>query len=189
MSAVKRIAALLTDAGFRELPTPLDVSGTEFEVDACFAGTGTSQDLILVGGAEVKAKTLVGVLAGLNRTLDRAESRRPVTLALLGARPDPFTLRGLEERARVLVLNDSEPSMEELKHALAILLPIGLPSSSALANNPIEQLRAKLGTGLTKFQDELVSAVANGQSGVEEALRQQLAQPFSTAKPQESDDA
>jgi len=181
------IAATLHAAGFRRLVVPLEISGAEFSFDAAFAGTGVSQDLVLVGGIGVLPEALVGLLAGLNRVLDRTASRRPVSLVLLGQRPDAFTLRRLEERARVLAANTTEPTAAELANALAVLLPLRLPSPTTLASDPVGQLRKRLGTRAGTVEEALIAAISDGPDGVREALRAQMAEPLTSPEDGDAD--
>lgn len=182
------MADSLHAVGFRSLTMPLEIHGAEFLFDGAFVGTGVSQDLVLVGGLRVAPESLVGLLAGLNRVLDRSASRRPVSLVLLGPRPDAFTLRRLEERARVLTVNTAEPTPAELANALAVLLPLRLPSPTTLASDPVGQLRKRLGTRVSTVEEALISAIPDGPDGVREALQSQLAQPFTSAEPGGPDD-
>lgn len=82
----------------------------------------------------------------------------------------------------MLTVNDGEPAPAELANALAVLLPLRLPSPTTLASDPVGQLRKRLGTRVGDLEEALISAIPEGPDGVREALRSQLALPFTSAE-------
>ena len=118
-AAVELVLEELESAGFRRLPKPLIVAGAVFDFDAAVMGTNVnrSHDLVLVGGQVADPVDLVQLLSGLNRSLDRVASRRPVSLVLVGSRPEPATLAELEDNARVMVIEDELPAPAAIRNA------------------------------------------------------------------------
>lgn len=172
MAGVSDVLAVLESAGFEKLPKPLTVVGTEFDFEAAARGTGTSHDLVLIATDQVHARRLQRLIAGLARSLDLASSRRPVSLVLLGAIAAGERIE-LERFARVLSVGSSAPTLSEIEEAIAVLLPLKLPSADLVhGNDPVNEVMGALGISKdTSDHIALVNAAADGAEAVRETLR------------------
>ena len=175
------VLQVLEQSGFRRLPMPIVVGGASFEFDAALIGTGVSQDLIVVGGLATDPRRLAQLLSGLNRSLDRLESRRPVNLVLLGERPDRRSLVRLEAAARVMVLDTSEPTQANVLEAVAVLLPLHLPAAATAIIAPLDDVRERLASRVSIDHRALVDAASSGPDIVREVLREYLRNAFDDA--------
>lgn len=122
-------ALLLQEARFRRLRKPVEIAGVTIEVaDALVAGDG-SLDLVLVGDniGDEAPRRLMSAVEGAARALDLVESRRPLTLVVVGPRPTAEELRELVRYARVLPVGDA-PTNDTLRNWLAALMPLKLPA-------------------------------------------------------------
>jgi len=171
-TGVETVLSVLESAGFSRLPTPLVVSGSVFAFDAAARGTVASHDLVVVARALNSSRRLVRLLSGLNRTLDQAESRRPVSLVLLGSasiqRP---MLTELEQEARVFIIDAEEPTAEKVSHAIAVLMPLTLPLTGNQEREPLAEVTEILGSKLTNEHEVLIESAKTGPEEVEDALR------------------
>ena len=173
-SSVEVVLEQLERAGFQKLPKPLVVAGASFDFDAAVTGTGVSHDLVVVGGQEVDPRRLSQLLSGLNRSLDRLASRRPVSVILLGARPEAAALAELENSARVMLIESQEPEPAEVQDAIAVLLPLHLPETTRKALDPLDELLKSLGRAATDEHRELINAARRGPESVRATLRRYL---------------
>ena len=173
-TAVELVLNEFESAGFRRLPEPLVVAGAEFDFDAAVTGTGLSHDLVLVGGQVTNPIHLVRVLSGLNRSLDRLASRRPVSLVLVGARPEPATLAGLEKNARVMVIEGERPEAAAIRDAIAVLFPLRLPPTTEEVADALDELVADLGRSASDEHRLLIEAARIGLDAVQETFRRYL---------------
>jgi len=170
MTTVDLVLAMLESAHYEVLPRPLVVAGSKFDFDAAASGTGTSHDLVVVADVGQNAGRLTRLISGLNRTLDQAQSRRPVSLVLIGAGQHGHLATELGRHARVLTLDSTEPNEDEIRRAISVLLPLKLPSASALSGNPLEEVASKLGASLTAEHQQFIDAAQLGRAEVEMAL-------------------
>lgn len=166
------VMAALERGGYERLPKPLTVAGIEFDFEAAARGTQRSHDLVLVTTGGLPALRLQRLVAGLARSLDLAQSRRPVTLVIIGGLPATVSSE-LERHARVLHVESSDPSQAEVERAIAVLLPLDLPPAVIMhGSDPLNEVLATLGPGQdTPEHIALVRAAINGAEGVQEALR------------------
>ena len=178
VSGVETVLGILSSVGFEPLPKPLVVDGATFEFDAAATGTGVSHDLVVVGGQGAEAERLTRLLSGLSRRLDRSRSRRPVSLVLLGPRPHPSVLSQLEAHARVMLINTEEPTVEQARDAIAVLLPLKLPSARHVSVAPSEELIENLGKSMSDEHRQLIATANSGSEAVREALRRYVEMPF-----------
>jgi len=174
MGGVDLVLSTLESAGFEVLPKPLVVGGTKFEFDAAVVGTEHSHDLVVIGGIEVFPERLERLLSGLNRTLDRLGSQRPVSLVLIGPRPERRRQASLEGHARVMLIEDEEPSQQLVNDAISILLPLDIPPTSAMGAPVSDDLEDTLGSAITEEHRILIAAGEDGPSKVEEALAEYI---------------
>lgn len=170
-SGVEVVLNVLETAGFERLPKPLVVAGTSFDFDAAARGTEVSHDLVVVAASEMAPRRLVRLLSGLARTLDRVASRRPVTLVLLGDALSPSTTSDLERHARVLRIESDDPEPDEVRRAVAVLMPLALPTAGGRGRDPLGEATEVLGTALTVEHELLLDAARVGPDEVRSTLR------------------
>ncbi|NHC25534.1 hypothetical protein G6553_20440 [Nocardioides sp. IC4_145] len=166
------VMTVLERGGYQRLPKPLTVAGMEFDFEAAARGTQRSHDLVLVTTDRLPALRLQRLLAGLARSLDLAQSRRPVTLVIVGDL-SAIDRNELERHARVLHVESADPSQAEVERAIAILLPLDLPAAAIMhGSDPVNEVLATLGPGPdTSEHITLVRAATGGADEVREALR------------------
>lgn len=173
-AAIEAVLEALERVGFQRLPKPLAVSGTSFDFDAAVTGTGVSNDLVVVSAGDHDPERLLQLLSGLNRSLDRTASRRPVSLLLLGTRPEHGVLAELEAHARVLLMEDDSPAPDDVHDAVAVLLPLHIPAATQLATEPLDELSEHLGDTMTDEHHLLVDAARVGPEAVRSAFQAML---------------
>jgi len=173
-TAVEKVLGVLSSADFEVLAKPLVVSGATFDFDAAVKGTGVSHDLIVLAGSEFDARRLMRLLSGLTRTLDQSESRRPVSLVLVGASSNKGLNADLERYARVLHIEGDQPSMQEIRRAIAVLLPLELPSSTVQNREPLAEVAAAMGGALSPEHQGLLEAAKFGEAAVRDTLRRYI---------------
>lgn len=170
-SGLETVLGVLETAGFERLPKPLIVAGSSFDFDAAARGTGVSHDLVVVAMASKSPRRLVRMLSGLSRTLDQVGSRRPVSLVLLGELMEGTTAPDLERHARVLTIESTEPEPGEVRKAVAVLLPLALPSASPQGRDPLTEVAETLGSSLSDDHRAFLEAARVGPDEVRETLR------------------
>lgn len=171
-SGVDAVLAQLELAGFERLPSPLVVAGATFDFDAAARGTVYSHDLVVVAVTPQAPARLVRLLSGLNLILDRVASRRPVTLVLLGNASNSSTHADLERNARVLTIDSDDPSVEEIREAIAILLPLDIPPTGRQGRNALAEVEAAVGREWSHEHGHLVEAAISGSGAVREAFQE-----------------
>lgn len=117
---------------------------------------------------------LLRLLSGLSRTLDQFRSRRPVSLVLLGEPLAGPTAADLERHARVLAINSDDPEPDEVRQAVAVLLPLPPAAAEAQGRDPLAEVAEIVGSSLTTEQRELLEAAKAGPEEVRETLRLQV---------------
>jgi hypothetical protein len=170
MSGIEKVLWVLERADFVRLARPLTVAGVEFEFEAAARGTGASHDLVVVATAALPPRRLLRLVSVLARTLDVAESRRPVTAIVLGSMSAPDK-SDLERHARVLTLESAEPSIEEVERAAAVLMPLTLPALTITGGSPVEEVLKKLGAKATDEHLPFIDAATGGPERVKATLR------------------
>ncbi len=171
MTGIETVLNVLQAADFVPLKKPLTVAGVEFQFAAAARGTGPSHDLVVVSTPALTPSRLLRLVDVLNRTLDSAESRRPVTVIVLGPLP-PADKAELERNARVIAIADGNPTTQQVEDAAAVLIPLKLPEVSKTGRDPIEQVLDALGSRRTSEHLRLVQAATGGTPQVEDVLRQ-----------------
>jgi hypothetical protein len=164
------VLQVLVEAGFERLPTPLVVAGSKFEFEGAVRGTEQSHDLVVVAGPSTPPNRLVRLLSSLGRTLDQAESRRPVSLVLVGATPERSTMVELERQARVLIVDGDPMDLDGVRRSVAVLMPLVLPSEAVTGREPLEEVSHVLGRRLTPEHRMLIDAARFGSDAVRTAL-------------------
>lgn len=168
------VLQVLEGAGFERLPRPLVVAGSSFEFDAAVKGTGISHDLVVLATSNTPQGRLVRLLSGLSRTLDQVESRRPVSLVLIGTTTDARTMSSLEQHARVLLIESEDPRPEQISRAVAVLLPLSLPAEQSQGRPPLAVVAERLGGALSKEHQKFIDAAQVGPDEVQESLRRYI---------------
>lgn len=172
---VERVARALEDAGFRRMPAPLEIAGLSFDVAAAFVGTPPSPDLVVVGDSSLQtSQELQRIVEGVGRALDVMRSRRPLTLVLVGPRPESKTITSLSRYARVLPVGESADAAS-LSNWLAVLLPLRLPQpTEARGTDSLQALR-----GLTDpMARELVDLALSDPESIAQRLVELVEEPF-----------
>ena len=169
--SLELVVEVLHEAGFERLPKPLVVGGASFDFDAAAKGTGVSHDLVVIAGPQSSSKHLVQLLRGLSRMLDQAQSLRPVSLVLMGEGVEAPMRLELERCARVLGITSPEPTADEIRRAVAVLLPLNLPSSATPGRDPLAEVESLLGPALSDEHRILIEAGRRGPDAVRETLR------------------
>lgn len=173
-SGIDTVLTVLQDAGFERLPAPLVVADAAFDFDAAVTGTGVSNDLVVVATTPSSPRRLVRLLSGLSRTLDQLESRRPVSLVLLGGHPEASVRADLERHARVLTIESRDPAPDEARHAVAVLLPLALPSAASRGRDPLTEVAQFVGPHPSEEHRALIEAARIGPNAVRESLRRYI---------------
>lgn len=173
---VERVAKLLEEAHFRRVRTPLEIGGVEIDVAAAFVGEPPMPDLIVVGDTVAQTpRGLQQIVEGVGRALDMMASRRPLTLVIVGPRPESSTLTSLSRHARVLAVGELADE-KDLSNRLAVLLPLNLPKSS---DNRATAANLKLWEGVTDpLVPELVQLASHGAEEVAVHLAEAVDAPF-----------
>lgn len=172
---VERVADALEAANFRRMKQPLQIAGLNFSAPAAFIGTPPSPDLIVVGDSTVQtARELQRIVEGVGRALDVVRSRRPLTLVLVGPRPDSKVLSALSRHARVLPVGETaDPA--SLANWLAVLLPLKLPKPVEVRGlDSLEELRSDANQPV----QELIDLAASGPEAVSSRFAQLVDSPF-----------
>jgi hypothetical protein len=168
---VERVVALLCKAGYERLPQPVEVAAIPFEFSAVLAGSA-SLDLVVVVDTvtDSDVASIRRRVEGLSRALDLVESRRPLTVVLVGPEPTPELQLALTRIARVLVVGPH--GERELREAVAVLLPLELVTVTEMPES-WRSTREKL---LAAHPDaaDLLDAAKIGPKAVAEATRHHL---------------
>lgn len=170
-SGVETVLDVLETAGFERLPKPLVVAGSSFDFDAAARGTGVSHDLVVVATSPSSSRRLVRLVSGLSRTLDQVESRRPVSLVLLGERLDGSTTADLERHARVLSIESGDPTPDNVRRAVAVLMPLEIPTATRQGRDPLGEVAELLGSSVSSEHQAFLEAARIGAEEVRETLR------------------
>jgi len=169
---IERIGQILQDAGFKTLPSPLQIGSISFEVAGAYIGTHPFHDLIVVTDTafDNDAKILRNV-QGITRALDIARSKRPVTLVIAGPRPSAETMESLVRVCRVLPVGvtDTKDSEEALENWLAVLMPLKIPNALQKTANPIGEMAART-DGLTPTIANFIEVAPHGVAAVRDHL-------------------
>jgi hypothetical protein len=170
-TGIETVLGVLEANGFERLPKPLVAAGSTFDFDAVVKGTGKSHDLVIVTTTATPDTRLSQLLSGLTRALDQAQSRRPVSLVLLGEpTTDPQT-SGLERHARIMSIEGNDPTEEEVRSAVAVLLPLVLPVTGTQGREPLQEVAAALGPKLSSEHQALIDQATMGADAVRDAFR------------------
>jgi hypothetical protein len=177
-SGVRLVLKELRAVGFAELEMPLRVAGAEFEFEAAAVGTGVSHDLVLVATEATEHRRLVRFTEGLSRALDHLGSNRPVTLVYIGDTPSLASQDQLERSARLLLVRTNELDEAQVRQAIAVLMPLTLPSEQGNGKEPIGEVLKALGSSATVEHLNLIRAAQGGADEVRNALKDYIDDVF-----------
>ena len=171
---VEQVVAYLEDYGFRRLPGPLVISGTQFRFPAVLMGPEKTSDLVLIADTVgVKDTDIVRQVHGVARALDIARSSNPVTTVIVGPRPSQGHLSEMMQVCRVLplgsIVDTSADSVDVLNNWLAVLTPLDQIDTDGIVADPIAALKKRL-DGVPEEIAELVSCAEHGAGAVEAGL-------------------
>jgi hypothetical protein len=173
-TAVETVVQVLEAEGFARLPKPLVVAGATFDFDAAATGRGVSHDLVVIAAGTPSPRRLVQLLSALTRTLDRVQSRRPVSLVLVGEPAREPVASDLERHARLLTVPSQAPTADDIRRAVSVLLPLSLPSPARKGREPLDEVVATLGSKQSDEHRNLIEAARIGPHAVQDALRQYI---------------
>lgn len=175
---IERVANVLELAHFRRMPTPIQIAGLEFKAPAAFVAQSPSPDLVVIGDTVSQTpRELQQVVEGAGRALDTVGSRRPLTLVVVGPRPDSGVLTALSRHARVLPVGEAADE-SSLRNWLAVLMPLKLPTIAGGARHVPASIDA-LGTISDPLAKSLLEVAAQGVPGdVAEVLYDLIEAPF-----------
>ena len=180
---VELVSQLLEAAHFRRVSTPLEIAGLQIDVPGVFVGSEPSPDLVLVGDTVSQtSKQLQQAVEVVGRALDIKASRRPITLVLVGPRPEPSALRAMSRVARVLPVGEA-PDDAALQNWLAVLLPLKLPEpNEARGETASLELLQRADDPIAR---ELVAVARRGEGAtVAERLHALVDEPFLADEPE-----
>ena len=169
--ALGTVVTVMREAGYELLPKPLTIAGTVFDFHATLTGTGVSHDLVVVADAKASPPRLLRMVSALSRTLDHIQSKRPVSVVLVGEVLDHGQLAELERYARVLPIEGEQADVEKVRRAVAVLLPLTLPSATGRGGDPLALVAQMLGPAVSSEQWALIDAASRGPEQVRTILR------------------
>jgi hypothetical protein len=180
--AVARVVSVLESAGYHRFDEVLLVAGIPFRFPAVLA-RDTSLDLVVVVDRieEQDGERLLERIAALSRALDVAGSRRPLTVVLVGPRPELRITHALRDVARILSVSEGQgdATSQELLDALGALLPLRVAVEPEQDEETWPAVRRTLlSTHSGEDSAALIKASPGGPTQVENALRTLLSAPF-----------
>ena len=172
---VERVAQALENANFRRIPVPLEIAGVTFETAAAFVGKPPSPDLVLVGDSTLQSpQEFQRIIEGVARALDVMRSRRPLSLVLVGPRPDSKVITSLTRYARVLPVGESADA-STISNWLAVLLPLHLPQpTDARRLDSLDILRG----AADAVGNELIDMALKNPQAIAQRLIETIEEPF-----------
>jgi hypothetical protein len=119
------------------------------------------------------------IVEGVGRALDVMRSRRPLTLVLVGPRPDSKAISSMSRYARVLPVGESADAAS-LSNWLAVLLPLHLPQpTEARGFDSLEELRGTADAlGL-----ELIDLAVSDPASIAQRFAEMVEEPFVEGDP------
>lgn len=175
---IERVADVLELAHFRRMPTPIQIAGLDIHAPAAFVAKSPSPDLVVIGDTVSQTpRELQQVVEGAGRALDTVGSRRPLTLVVVGPRPDSGVLTALSRHARVLPVGEAVDE-DSLRNWLAVLMPLKMPTLAGGAGHVPASLDA-LAANSDPLTRALLDAASQGVPGaVAELLYGLIDAPF-----------
>ncbi len=161
----ERVAELLVGAGYRRIPSPLEIAGLRFDVAGAFVGSGHSADLIVVGDMAADGEQkVIQQIDGIARALDLMRSQRPLTSVIVGPRPVGKALETLAKVGRMLAVEEANDPAD-LRDRLAVLLPLEIPVTLS------EERDLGAGEELVLPEDEIAKILLEATILGEDAVR------------------
>lgn len=161
----ERVAELLVTAGYRRIPSPLEIAGLRFDVAGAFVGSGHSADLVVVGDMAADGEQkVIQQIDGIARALDVMRSQRPLTSVIVGPRPVGKALEALAQVGRMLAVEEANDPAD-LRDRLAVLLPLEIPVTLS------EERDLGAGEELVLPEDAIAKTLLDASSLGEDAVR------------------
>lgn len=184
---VERVATLLASGGYLQLSSPIAVAGVPFEFDAVLVGTERAHDLVIVIDTVLASdRRLSQQVEALGRALDVAGSLRPLSVVTVGPPPRPEVLDVMSRIARVLVVHP-HGSGDDLIDALAVLLPLNVPTPSSEAHEGLSNVAAWAASSSDPAGVlSLIPSSKFDADAVSKALAKYLSSPFASIPEEES---
>ncbi|SLN70799.1 hypothetical protein ROA7450_03861 [Roseovarius albus] len=180
----KVVEILVSNGGFRVLPTPFNIGSLAFDFSHALIGGEKSNDLVLV--IELSSGTddadVIRKVFALTRALDVLRSRRSVTVVLTMGQALPDTVRSLSRVCRVLAVGSpSGPNAEqELIDWLSVLLPLSLPTPVDDSGEWESEVRNEISKESDEgFVRDLLRLSEGGKQVVERHLRIEIEKAMS----------
>lgn len=171
---VERVATALEAAQFTRMSTPLEIAGMSIPVTSAFIGRDTSQDLVIIGDTVGETQRKIQqTIEGVGRALDMVQSRRPLTVVVVGPRPDTSVLGAMARVARVLPIGEVA-DQETIDNWLAVLRPLSLPK---LSSDPVEVAQV-LGPQNDAMVQALIAQAQHGEAAVRNDFTRLIEEPF-----------
>jgi hypothetical protein len=184
---VRRVVELLKDNGYVPVHGDLRVGTISFNFAEVLFGTQNSCDLVVVVDtvfqpSESRTRRQVESLA---RALDIVQSRRSLTLIVVGPQLSDNSVRDLSRVCRILAVGTptGRDADRVVRDVLAILLPLDLPVGEFGIADPLTRLRAELDDFLDVEVEPFIEAAQREIESVEAALKQWLLDGISSEVP------
>jgi|SRR5215831_5634547 len=177
---VDRVAEILTGAGYRRVPTPIEIAGLKFELPAAFVGSSPSPDLILVADTAFEDEgRILRKMEGIARAMDVVRSKRPITAVLVGPRPSSATIDSMSRVCRVLPIGTilAEDADAALRNWLAVLMPLSLPEPTTSIADPLAEIATQV-VDLLPEVSSLVDFSQRGADAVQSRLHEIISEPL-----------
>lgn len=136
---VEEVVSLLIESGYRPFPRPAVIASIPFDFPAVFASEDTGPGIVVVvDTVDETDNRMVQKLAAFARALDVAQSRRSVTVIIVGPTPASPIIDELSRLGRVLVvtIDGDRDSEDQIRDVLASLLPLVVPQLASALNDP-----------------------------------------------------
>jgi hypothetical protein len=176
------VLSRLAGAGYQPLQQPIIIGGIPFQFAATLV-KDSSLDLIALADSrrETDEMELRAKVQGLGRALDLLQSRRTLTLIILGPRPSTTLTSELSRVARVLLIEApaGAGTQAELDDSLAVLMPL---APTTAPDEPVESWASARETLRSRYPGKdtaaLFAAAPRGSRRVRDTLKDALSAPF-----------
>lgn len=174
---VEEVVSLLIESGYIPFPRPAVIASIPFDFPAVFASEDTGPGIVVVvDTVEETDKRMLQKLVAFARALDVAQSRRSVTIVIVGPTPASPVTDELSRLGRVLVvtIDGDRDSEEQIRDVLASLLPLVVPPLASALNDPFIPITDWLDQPGNDELRSLVEAATFGDKAVVSALARAL---------------
>lgn len=171
-SSVDQVVTLLSDVGYTRLVVPFSLAGLSFDVAAAMVGTDRSSDFVIIEDTvETPPKDIQVRIESIARAMDALDSKRPITVVLVGPRPSAGELDAISRVSRALPIGTASQNDQNdvLRNWLAVLLPLPALSTGSQLADPLSELSGNVDSDDVVIS-ELLEAARLGTSAVEERL-------------------